>query len=217
MSHAHRTIMEWYKFYLRFGNRAPIHVRIKVCTRSRALLFVYVCASDVHECVCVRVYRVSWLTTATRLRMRDTSKYRAGASETMRVCVFQFLFRYFHSVRNILNTHSVFRLFESILIRNFWWPLSLRMHIHRLTLYEWHFRFLFLFSLHSTIHEEYQILLNWIVFCWHCWRYRPSEKIWEICRHLTEIRNHSEWMNETESTRSASLSAHTVYRIFFYY
>lgn len=83
-----RTIMEWYRFYLRFDNRAPIQVRIKVVyMRSRApCVCMYLCMRNAHTiwmcmsmcmcmclCLCLFVcfvYVSTWMTTATELRIK---------------------------------------------------------------------------------------------------------------------------------------------------
>lgn len=109
----------------------------------------------------------------------------------MIVCVFQFLFRYFLSVWNIQCFGRSNR---------FWLEFfGGRCHFE-CTFTVWHsmngiFVFFLLFSLHSTIHEKYQILLKWIVFCWYCWRYRPSEKNWRNLSSFDE-KSQSQWTDE---------------------
>lgn len=155
-----RTIMKWYGFYLRFGNRAPIQVRIKVCVpRSRChttsmRVRVYARA---RECMCVvrglvcmsYAHRHTW--TSECLLNRKTSEDTHTSAIAANGCEwerhnFQFLFRNFFPIRYNANerwhthTHTrahstggFARSFESILIRIFSSSLAVVttwMHAH---------------------------------------------------------------------------------------
>lgn len=174
-----RTIMEWYRFYLRFGNRAPIQVRIKVCVRDRNA-HMCVRASSVCErervsvreqcafvcfvciCLCVFVwgYRVESQRLAWGWKARQSTNTAFDVcrservSESVRFSVFVsvFFFLHFFSVSWLpFGTFSVSASLESLLIRIFFSAVRCHwMHIRRLAQHcEWIECVCVWFSFHS--------------------------------------------------------------------
>lgn len=214
-----RTIMEWYRFYLRFDNRAPIQVRIKVSIRDRARVCVCVhCAY-----VCVRVLTDDdggWAEEETE-RVRHQRTQPCGViwrcrSERVNesVCLF------FNFCFGICSCGA----FESILIRIFSFAVVTESEC---TYTVWHsmewmcffFPSIFAFSSILSFTKEYPNLhWNGLFSTFLFWN-EIDEKHMKFGRHLVRLTQNcnefgwmSVWMKPKALDKSAR--AHTVYRRF---